>query len=130
MVAQVQPPILDKELVDMFMDTLQDTYFERMVGSTSSEFSDLVKVRECIESSLKSGKIQDASSSQARKNESLSSSQEEDEDDINAVMENVEYSHRAPTRPHGPSSFQRSPFSASRYPIGQPKMPRTPYQHP
>lgn len=42
--AQVQPPLLDKELVDMFMSTLQSPYFGMMVGSASLDFSDLMKV--------------------------------------------------------------------------------------
>lgn len=41
----------------MFMGTLQGPYYEKLVGSTSIEFSDLVIVGERIENSLKSGKI-------------------------------------------------------------------------
>ena len=63
MAACVQPPLLEKELVDMFMCTLQGLYYEKMVGSVSSGFSDLVIIGERIEAGLKSGKIQGASSS-------------------------------------------------------------------
>ncbi|XP_050896696.1 uncharacterized protein LOC127103487 [Lathyrus oleraceus] len=34
--ARVQPPMLEKELVDMFMGTLQGLYYEKLVGSTSA----------------------------------------------------------------------------------------------
>lgn len=77
-----------------------------MVGSASSSFSDLVKVGERIENDLNSGKIQDASSIHTSKTKSLSSSQEEEEDEINALMEDVEYSHGAPVKLYGSSSFQ------------------------
>ncbi|XP_058726154.1 uncharacterized protein LOC131597474 [Vicia villosa] len=57
--SRVQPPVLERELVDMFMGTLQDPYMSRMVGCTASEFSALVVIGERIENGLKTGKIQD-----------------------------------------------------------------------
>ncbi|XP_058748675.1 uncharacterized protein LOC131621665 [Vicia villosa] len=56
--ARVQPPLLERELVDMFMDTLQDPYLNRMVGCAASEFSTLVVIGERIEHGLMTGKIQ------------------------------------------------------------------------
>ncbi|MCI69307.1 hypothetical protein A2U01_0090568, partial [Trifolium medium] len=44
--AQVRPPLLETELVDMFTNTLQGAYYEKMVGSVSSVFADLVKIGE------------------------------------------------------------------------------------
>lgn len=55
--ARVQPPLLEKELIDIFMGTLQGPYYEKLVGSTSIRFSDLVIVGQRIENGLKSGKI-------------------------------------------------------------------------
>lgn len=60
MAARVQPPLLEYELIDMFMGTLQGTYYEMMVGSTSVGFYDMVVAGERIESGLKSGKIPSA----------------------------------------------------------------------
>ncbi|XP_058784080.1 uncharacterized protein LOC131658847 [Vicia villosa] len=56
--ARVQPPLLERELIDMFMDTLQDPYLNRMVGCAASEFSTLVVIGERIEHGLMTGKIQ------------------------------------------------------------------------
>lgn len=56
--AKVQHPLLEWELMDMFISTLQGPYLDRMVRSASSRFSDLVVVGERIESCLKNGKIQ------------------------------------------------------------------------
>src|SRR3954469_14496891 len=62
MASRVQPPLLEKELVKMFMATLQGPYYDKMAGSVSSGFSDLVVIGERIEDGIKSGKIQGASS--------------------------------------------------------------------
>lgn len=56
---KVQPPLLEKELVAMFIDTLQGPYLDRMIGSATSGFSGLVVVGERIENFLKISKIQD-----------------------------------------------------------------------
>ena len=49
MASCVQTPLLEKELVDMFMGTLQGLYYDKMVGSISSGFADLVTIGERIE---------------------------------------------------------------------------------
>ncbi|RDX94827.1 hypothetical protein CR513_22742, partial [Mucuna pruriens] len=45
----VQPPLSNKEMVTMFIETLQPPFYEKMVGSVSSNFSDLVVIEEHIE---------------------------------------------------------------------------------
>lgn len=40
--AKVQPPLLEKELVDMFMSMLRGAYLDRMIGSAFIVFSNLV----------------------------------------------------------------------------------------
>ena len=57
MESRVQPPLLGKELVDMFMGNQQGLYYDKMVGSVTSGFSDLVTIGERIKTGLKSGKI-------------------------------------------------------------------------
>lgn len=49
-------------MIDMFMGNLQGPYLDRMVGSTSSRFSDLALASEGIENMIKLGKIQNAAS--------------------------------------------------------------------
>ncbi|XP_050909411.1 uncharacterized protein LOC127123211 [Lathyrus oleraceus] len=60
--ARVQPPLLEHELVDMFMGNLQGPYLDRMVVSTSSGFSGLVLAGERIANMIKMGKIQNSTS--------------------------------------------------------------------
>src|SRR4051812_20610832 len=62
MASRVQPPLMDKELVDIFMSTLQGSYYDKMAGCTSSGFSDMVVIGERIEDGIKNGKIQGAPS--------------------------------------------------------------------
>lgn len=75
LLAQVQPPLLDKKLVYLFMDTLQNSYSENMVGSALSDFAHLVMIGEFIETALKSGKLQGTSSMKASETKSLSTNQ-------------------------------------------------------
>ncbi|XP_050889062.1 uncharacterized protein LOC127094247 [Lathyrus oleraceus] len=55
--ARVHPPLVDRELIDIFMGTLQGQYYERLISSVSTGFSDMVIVGERVEEGLKSGKI-------------------------------------------------------------------------
>jgi len=46
LVAQVEPPLSEKEMVVMFIDTLQSPFYNRMIRSVSSNFSDIVIIGE------------------------------------------------------------------------------------
>jgi len=54
---QVEPPLYEKEMITMFIETLQAPFYEHVLGSVSSNFSDIVTIGERIEHGLKSGKI-------------------------------------------------------------------------
>ena len=55
--AQVQPPMTNKELNKMFLNTLKAPYYDRMIGNSNTNFSDVVSAGEMIESGVKLGKI-------------------------------------------------------------------------
>ena len=57
----MQPPLTDRELVDMFMGTLTGPFFNLLIGSSSSGFTELILTGERVESGIKSGKIPMAS---------------------------------------------------------------------
>src|SRR4051812_27348744 len=86
MASRVQPPLLEKELVKMFMATLQGPYYDKMVGSVSSGFSDLVVIGERIEDGIKSGKIQGASSNSYHSKRPTSTFAKKKEGETNAVV--------------------------------------------
>ena len=54
-------------MVDMFMGTLTRPFFNSLIGSSSSGFTEMVLTGERIESGIKSGKILMAASSSAEK---------------------------------------------------------------
>jgi hypothetical protein len=55
--AQVHPPLLDKEMVSLFANTLKAPYYEHVMGSSAQQFTDAVVVYEHIEQGIKSGRI-------------------------------------------------------------------------
>ena len=50
----------DKELNKMFFNTLKALYYDRMIGNSNKDFSDVVLVGEMIEAGVKQGKIENA----------------------------------------------------------------------
>ena len=56
---RVQPPLSDRELVDMFLGTLSGPFFNHLIGSSSAGFTELIMTGERVEAGIKSGKIQE-----------------------------------------------------------------------
>ena len=65
---RVQPPLSDRELVDMFLGTLSGPFFNHLIGSSLAGFIELILTGERVEAGIWSGKIhKDTSSSSAKK---------------------------------------------------------------
>ena len=60
---RVQPPMSERELVDMFLSTLSGPFFNHLIGSSFAGFTELILTGERVEADIKSGKIQKDSSS-------------------------------------------------------------------
>ncbi|XP_050896201.1 uncharacterized protein LOC127102925 [Lathyrus oleraceus] len=87
MASRVKPALTDVELVDIFMGTLQGLYYENMVGSSSSNFADMVTIGEHIKNGLKIGKIASIDSqSVAKKSQGFAKKKQVEE---NAVKPNA-----------------------------------------
>ena len=56
--AQVQPPMTEKELNKMFLNTLKAPYYDWMIGNSNKDFSDVVSAGEMIKAGVKQGKIE------------------------------------------------------------------------
>ena len=84
--ARVQPPLLERELVDTFMSTLQGPYYEKMIGSISSGFADIVLIGERIEEGLKSGKIQGDFNNHVGAKKSFNNDPKKKDGEANAVV--------------------------------------------
>jgi len=57
--AQVNPPMLEKEMINLFSNTFKAPYFEYLVRSSTQHFTDLVVIAEKIEQAIGLGKIAD-----------------------------------------------------------------------
>src|SRR4051812_21884867 len=55
---RVKPSLTDRELVDMFMNTLTGPFYSHLLGSSQSGFTELILTGERVESGVRSGKIQ------------------------------------------------------------------------
>ena len=55
---RVQPPLADRELVDMFLGSLSGPFFNHLIGSSSSGFTDLILTSERCEAAIKAVKSQ------------------------------------------------------------------------
>ncbi|XP_017423680.1 uncharacterized protein LOC108332894 [Vigna angularis] len=56
-VVQVEPPLRDKEMTTIFLNTLQPPFYEHMISSVSSSFADIVVIGERVEGGIRNGKI-------------------------------------------------------------------------
>ncbi|XP_012453461.2 uncharacterized protein LOC105775498 [Gossypium raimondii] len=54
---QVQPPLLEKEVTELFINTLKAPFIDHMLGSATKSFSDMVMSGEMIENAIRSDKI-------------------------------------------------------------------------
>ena len=61
--SRVQPPLTDREHIDIFMGTLSGPFYNLLVGCYSSGFTELILTDERVESGIRSGKISMASTS-------------------------------------------------------------------
>ena len=57
--AQVDPPLTKREMNSMFLDTLPNSYYEKMVGLMTAEFADMITVGEKIDGGFKFGTMSD-----------------------------------------------------------------------
>src|SRR4051812_45521324 len=84
--SQVEPPLAEKELTGMFMDTLSPFYWEKMIGSMSSNFTDLVTIGQRLEEGIKNGKIANAAESSNGARKSYGNFIKKKENETNAVI--------------------------------------------
>ena len=85
MAAQVEPPLSDKEVVALFIDTLREPFYDKMIGSISSNFSDIVIIGERVESGMRNGKISRPSSGAANIKKPSNALGKKKEGEANAV---------------------------------------------
>ncbi|XP_052489794.1 uncharacterized protein LOC105800979 [Gossypium raimondii] len=107
--AQVQPPLSEKEITMLFINTLKAPFLNHMLGSATKSFSDIVMSGEIIENAITCGKIEAGESAKR------SALMKKEHDINNASVFNKSYSKpitveqaRAVTTNHQGSSRQES----------------------
>jgi hypothetical protein len=83
--SRVQPPMLEKEMANMFMNTLPGPYLERLVGCNASNFADVVSTGERVENYLKTYKSQSGGGSSSGVKKSFIQGQKRREGDASAI---------------------------------------------
>ena len=61
MASQVHPPLFDKEMVSTFIGTFHSPFYDKMIGNVSSNFLDIITIKERIKYGVKTGRIVDNS---------------------------------------------------------------------
>ncbi|XP_052728595.1 uncharacterized protein LOC128195360 [Vigna angularis] len=110
---QVEPPLFEKEMVAMFVNTLQPPFYEYMVGNVSANFADVVIIGERIEIGVKSGKIASGPSTMenSKKKPSFNPGKKK-EGDVHATLAMPVWRGQAPSHNYRPYLGQPS-YSAN-----------------
>ncbi|KAL5191228.1 hypothetical protein HKD37_04G010522 [Glycine soja] len=111
--AQVAPPMVEREMITMMVDTLPVFYYEKLVGYMPSSFADLVFAGERIEVGLKRGKFDYVSSTNVNAKRIGATGAKRKEGDAHAVSSTPAWVKPQQT-PHGTHQYaQHHPsFSA------------------
>ena len=57
MATQVQPPLVEKEITMLFLNTLQEPYYDRFLPSATRNFADMIMVGNLVDHAIKNMKI-------------------------------------------------------------------------
>ncbi|EOY19441.1 Uncharacterized protein TCM_044564 [Theobroma cacao] len=88
-VAQVQPPLTDKEMTVLFINTFRAPLYERLIGNATKNFTDLVLSGEIIKGAIKSGKIEGHEVANSKKG----NTSKKKEGDVQAVAHDNQQAH-------------------------------------
>ena len=122
MAAQVAPPMMEREMITMIVDTLPVLYYEQMVGYMPSSFADLVFAGKRIEVGLRRGKFDYAASTSTSNRRSGMGGAKKKEGDDHAITIATTWQKSQKT-PHNPTYQYSSPqynYSAN---VGSPSSP-------
>lgn len=110
MASRVRPTLSDNKLVDIFMGTLHKLYYKKMIGSSSTNFADMVTIGERVENGLKSGKITDITAPQTTNKRSHGGFTKKNEGEANAMMAGAHPQYQFPM---APMSYYPYPYVAA-----------------
>jgi len=105
--AQVAPPMMEREMITMIVDTFPMFYYEKMVGYMASSFVDLFFVGKRVEVGLRRGKFDYAASTSTSNRRFGAGGAKKKEGDAHAVTSAPTWPKSQQT-PHNPT-YQYSP---------------------
>ena len=79
MATQVQPPLVEKEITMLFLNTLQESYSDQLLPSATKSFADMIMASNLVNHAIKNGKIDVGESSSKSKGKSNFSRKKEGE---------------------------------------------------
>jgi len=130
--AKVAPPMVEREMVTMMVDTLHVFYYEKLVGYMPSSFADLVFTGERIKVGLKRGKFDYVSPISASSRRNGVAGAKKKEGDAHTVTSTPAWP-KSPQTPHGTYQYaQHHPSFSARAKVSsdttltQPRAPTPP----
>ena len=72
MAIQVQPPLIETEITMLFLSTLQEPYYDRLIPTVTGSFANMVKSGNLIDHAIKNNMIDTGESSSKPKSGNFS----------------------------------------------------------
>ena len=57
MATQVQPPLIETKVTMLFLNTLQEPYYDRLMPTATGSFANMIKAGNLVDHAIKNGKI-------------------------------------------------------------------------
>ena len=57
MATQVQPPLIETEVTMLFLNTLQESYYDRLMSTATGSFTNMIKAGNLVDHAIKNGRI-------------------------------------------------------------------------
>ena len=57
MAIQVQPPLIKTEVIMLFLNTLQEPYYDRLMPTATGSFANMIKADNLVDHTIKNGRI-------------------------------------------------------------------------
>src|SRR4051812_29598559 len=125
--AQISPPMEEKEMTKMFLKTLSSFYYEKMVASAPTDFTEMVNMGMRLEEGVREGRLIMESGSSIGTKEYGNNFQKKWEDETIVFAIDGGESHNS--RSYRPLAYQQAPFiSYDQYPYVAAAQFKQPYR--
>ncbi|XP_055824288.1 uncharacterized protein LOC129892753 [Solanum dulcamara] len=105
--ARVRPPMIEKEIMEVFVRMQEPEYYERLMLLVGAKFAEIVNVGETIEDGLKTGKVARVASSIG--SSGLVKKKREDVSTISYTPEGRGFANSKPRKPTPFNTYSRGP---------------------